>query len=489
MGTQPKTELPAWETEEEESIKQDISISESSESIEESDLRTPDWLKNLIEADSIPLKETEVEQEETTKKIPTWMQESDIEETQKTAESDFQEEIDKEELESVISEIDLSEGVDSTTEESAAAEIETSPPVDMEDTEAALAWLENLAAKQGAAEEELETKSEQRVEEPPEWIKKFVEEENIEEVIETTETKESVHERSEPRAKMDTPQVEEGITEAENKINIDEELSRQEEAKTEESSEWIPEIKSIEGDIAEETIEEEISHATTEPQKEETSWENKFEPPTWVIKGEEPMEETTEWLPPSILEEVKTAAEREEKLDLNTASLIQLERLPGIGFRTAQSIVSYREAKGKFKSIDELRNVPEIDTTSFEILNTLTTIELPEQQEEEFEEEPKYDTRILPVIDTKKPQDKYQKLVADGQTFLSEGKIEAALEKFKSAIKHKKNIPNIIRLLENAAEANPKNINILQVLGDAYMREDRLQDALDTYTKAQNLLY
>jgi hypothetical protein len=34
------------------------------------------------------------------------------------------------------------------------------------------AWLESLAAKQGASEEELITKPEERLEAPPEWIRK-----------------------------------------------------------------------------------------------------------------------------------------------------------------------------------------------------------------------------------------------------------------------------------------------------------------------------
>ena len=34
----------------------------------------------------------------------------------------------------------------------------------------------------------------------------------------------------------------------------------------------------------------------------------------------------------------------------------------------------------------------------------------------------------------------------------------------------------------------PVEVAILQALGDAYMRANRLQDALDSYTKAEELL-
>jgi competence protein ComEA len=47
-------------------------------------------------------------------------------------------------------------------------------------------------------------------------------------------------------------------------------------------------------------------------------------------------------------------------LDLNTASLEQLDGLPGIGPTTAQKILDYRQAHGSFRSVDELDAVPGI---------------------------------------------------------------------------------------------------------------------------------
>jgi competence protein ComEA len=47
-------------------------------------------------------------------------------------------------------------------------------------------------------------------------------------------------------------------------------------------------------------------------------------------------------------------------LDLNSATLDQLEELPGVGPVTAQKILDYRQAHGPFQSVAELEGVPGI---------------------------------------------------------------------------------------------------------------------------------
>jgi competence protein ComEA len=61
-------------------------------------------------------------------------------------------------------------------------------------------------------------------------------------------------------------------------------------------------------------------------------------------------------------------------VDLNTATLEQLDTLPGVGPVTAQRILDWRTANGRFTSIDQLREVSGIGETRFSRLKDLVRI-------------------------------------------------------------------------------------------------------------------
>jgi competence protein ComEA len=61
-------------------------------------------------------------------------------------------------------------------------------------------------------------------------------------------------------------------------------------------------------------------------------------------------------------------------LNLNTATVAQLEALPGIGKSTAERIVEYRQKAGGFKKVEDLMNVKGIGEKSFLKLKPLVTV-------------------------------------------------------------------------------------------------------------------
>ncbi len=68
------------------------------------------------------------------------------------------------------------------------------------------------------------------------------------------------------------------------------------------------------------------------------------------------------------------------KIDLNTASIAELVRLPGIGEVLAGRIIAYREEHGRFTSIDGLLAVSGIGPKVLEEIRDQATIDAEEGQ-------------------------------------------------------------------------------------------------------------
>jgi competence ComEA-like helix-hairpin-helix protein len=380
------------------------------------------------------------------------------------------------------------------TEEPEAVESEEVAEMlsEMQESDDAFAWLESLAVQQGA-DEALLLNPEERSETPPEWVKAEIEEAVEEEIQAEVEEPAAM----EQPAATEPPGMEEQAPSEEQEVAVEpasaEETAYPEEpvvmeAETEmeemQPSEWGPESEAA---ATEEEVlawmEEELPEVTSEQRSPEQP--AGLEQPVTEAEGGEEIPELPDWLQEGTTESAEEAAwtpptfERSlEKLDLNLASLVELERLPDIGFRMAQNIVNYRDTFGAFKSVDDLLNIPGLGPDMLDDIRewlyiTPQPAETPETPpspfgELEFGEAP--------------PE------VLEARQNVASGDLEQAAQSYTQLIKSNQHLDAIIQDLQTATQRYPQAIFLWQALGDAYLRAGQIQLALDAYNQAENLL-
>ena len=223
--------------------------------------------------------------------------------------------------------------------------------------------------------------------------------------------------------------------------------------------------------------------------------EKEVEIPAWLAgygEGEEPEEEQAPPVPEPAqdssnpdeyawVSETETPAPQKsskEPIDLNKAAISQLESILGISYQVAQGIVIYREKQGPYRDIKDLLKVPAItDEQTIEILKPEVFIQV-------IEDKPKPKPGPKPASQDASIEERFQL----AEVLIAESQISEALEHYAYLIKKKKSVPQVIENLIQAAADNPVDISILKTLGDAYMRIDKLDDALAAYSKAEELL-
>ena len=66
---------------------------------------------------------------------------------------------------------------------------------------------------------------------------------------------------------------------------------------------------------------------------------------------------------------------KEEKININKAAQTEMETLPGIGPSTALKIINYRNEHGKFRNIEDIKNVSGIGDSKFENIKEYICVE------------------------------------------------------------------------------------------------------------------
>jgi competence ComEA-like helix-hairpin-helix protein len=272
----------------------------------------------------------------------------------------------------------------------------------------------------------------------------------------------------------------------------------------EELPDWLAETASAEPEITPEVVEAAPEVAVPEVVAEaveelpegipaEVISEAAEEVPDWMKETVAPAPEPVApaWVPeetkaaeiaeePLIPAEAETAPEEPPAeaaaplLDINAASLSQLEALPGIGFVLGQSILSFRETYGRFTTVDDLEKISGIGPGIVNEIRHLITTGLPAEA-------------VLPKTGPL-PADKVEAEFVLAQQAFAEGNTEAAVEHYNTLVKKGQQLERVIADLQQALYRFPVDVNIWQTLGDAHLRSDRLQEALEAYIKAEELL-
>jgi hypothetical protein len=404
----------------------------------------------------------------------------------------------------------------------------TTQPLKIEDD--TMAWLESLAAKEGAKEEELPTKPENRLEEMPDWLRPTNEQpvspvtaepspapgETI--PLEAPASRTGEIAALEPASAEELPPLTapaEGTAQLP-RIKDDtmawlEELAAKEGTKPEGSltippvraespPEWIQESKRVPAGS------EEASDLKT-PQKDitTTSWLRKQDVEEALGKSQPapdvsqpsaaPSPELPDWLKelerPAAPEEAPKSAEDlpdwlrqpAQTADQGTAAIPTTEPAPEPempAWVDEEIPVSEQPAPttpGEWVPVDE-KPTPKSEPEQIAKPVTMTS-EIPIQRRVLG------GTGMLARIPT---QDKDAGFLAAAQAALDANKLNEAMQVYVTLIKKNRLLDEVIHDLREAIYRFPVDIIVWQTLGDASMRANHLQDALDAYTKAEELL-
>jgi len=338
-------------------------------------------------------------------------------------------------------------------------------PLSIEDD--AMAWLENLAAKRGAKPEELLTKPEDRSETPPEWIQKAAQEQP-----------------AAPEAQPATPPEASARPPAQTVEFIPSGPFRAETGKPvePESAEKIPEPNTPKGDDL--TI---------------TSWLNKLDVQEALGKAQAPKpaapsgdEGLPDWLKdlnePSAGKETPGPEEALPAWMSGAAEPAQAapapaEPPPGT---EAPTWVDENAPVGESSptSPEEWVPVEKAETAVTDTQPVMVT-PAPEKKPAPVAGGPPRSTGTLSKVPA---QDKDAEILASAQSSLGTNKLKESMQAYAKLIKKGRLLDEVVHDLREAIYRFPVDIIVWQTLGDAYMRANRLQEALDAYSKAEELL-
>lgn len=335
----------------------------------------------------------------------------------------------------------------------------------------AMLWLEKLSGERPAPED---PKPIQPQQDDSDWLTALEKEEAEQSQVKTEQPAEDF--QSESNGWLEDLDLDEKLKTDEEDIPDDMDDAKKKPAKSPdgETPTWLKATSPLEGDFNTDELDGD---------------EKEVEIPDWLAgygEGEEPegnedsLKPTGETDPDEYawvsVSEDPTKPEK-EPIDLNAAAISQLESILGISYQVARGIIRYREQNGPYQDLTDLLNVPEItDEQTIEILKPEVIIRV--------------DTTQPKPVKTKKPKVSIdpEEMLSKARTLMAKKNITDSLAEYEFLIKKKKSLTEVIDDLSKAANDYPMDVPIIKTLGDAYMKINNLEAALESYSKAEDLL-
>lgn len=360
-------------------------------------------------------------------------------------------------------------------------EVDLASDSEEDEMDSALAWMEGLISKQDSAEEFSPSNLEEDIETLPESLSResSLNDDSGDETVSTPSWLKELEIETGEVPDQDSDQVLEGLSSLVSDSSI--------ETKTTEFSSEMNLDKTNDQDLEDflDRLETEIDGKKGDFFDQEIEKER-------VQSGDLTSEETEQ--PLSQQMEIEQQEEQEEEpgniesLELTAETSFEEISTVELGDELAttsleEEVVTEEIFDDEVQGLEILEEIPspddELDEHTEEILETT-------ERERDFVsalEEEIEDTQPLKVRDDRLPD------LEKANRYLESGNLEESIAIFDELIDGSFELDQIIYNIQNALDHHfPIDINLWQALGDAYLKNNQLQNALDAYSKAEDLL-